>query len=166
MKLFAKMLFSMSFRAGKKYMYVTLLRVRMWKEEQVMNKRHWNWHHFCNPVLLPWVWRHSLLAVPKSSLGSRQLKKKKYATDSQRLMSRWKYQFSCDHWSQASGAQPVFRWMKLSEQWWVLLLLCNLGVKPTWLLWEMGNSALEADPRIPPNQCYGFNSCYIKRQLL
>ena len=29
---------------------------------------------------------------------------------SQRLMSRWKYQFSYDHWSQASWAQPVLRW--------------------------------------------------------
>ena len=28
----------------------------------------------------------------------------------------------------------------------------NLGVKPTWLLRETGNLALEADPRVPPNQ--------------
>ena len=40
---------------------------------------------------------------------------------SQRLMSRWKYQFSCDYWSQASWAQPVFRRIKLSEEWWGLL---------------------------------------------
>ena len=66
-------------------------------------------------------------------------------------MSRWKYQFSYDHWSQASWAQPVFRWVKLSGEWWVLLY-SNLGVKPTRLLRETGNSALEADPRIPPNQ--------------
>ena len=26
-------------------------------------------------------------------------------------MSRWKYQFSYDHWSQASWAQPVSRWV-------------------------------------------------------
>ena len=39
----------------------------------------------------------------------------------QRLMSRWKYQYSCDRWSQASWAQPVSRWVKLSEEWWVLL---------------------------------------------
>ena len=31
--------------------------------------------------------------------------------NSQRLMSRWKYQFSYDHWSQASWAQPVFIWV-------------------------------------------------------
>ena len=47
--------------------------------------------------------------------------------------------------------QSVFRGIKLSEEWWVLLL-SNLGVKPTWLLRETGNSALEAEPRIPPNQ--------------
>ena len=29
--------------------------------------------------------------------------------------------------------------------------MSNLGVKPTWLLKETGNSALEAEPRIPPN---------------
>ena len=40
---------------------------------------------------------------------------------SQRLMSRWKYQFSYDHWSQASWAQPVLRWVKLSGEWGVLL---------------------------------------------
>ena len=28
----------------------------------------------------------------------------------------------------------------------------NLGVKPTWLFGETGNSALEADSRILPNQ--------------
>ena len=33
-----------------------------------------------------------------------------------------------------------------------MLLYSNLGVKPSWLLRDMGNSALEADPRIPPNQ--------------
>ena len=33
-----------------------------------------------------------------------------------------------------------------------MLLLSNLGVKPTRLLRETGNSALETDPRIPPNQ--------------
>ena len=33
-----------------------------------------------------------------------------------------------------------------------MLLWSNLGVKPTWLLRETGNSALEADPRIPPNK--------------
>ena len=38
---------------------------------------------------------------------------------SQRLMLRWKYYFSYDHWSQASWAQPVFRWKK--NFWWVLL---------------------------------------------
>ena len=65
--------------------------------------------------------------------------------------SRWKYQFSYDHWSQASLAQPAFRWVKLFGEWWVLLL-SNLGVKPTWLLRETGNSAPEADPRIPPNK--------------
>ena len=69
----------------------------------------------------------------------------------QLLMSRWKYQFSYDHWSQASWAQPVFRWVKLSGEWWVLLL-SNLGVKLTWLLRETGNSALEADPRFPPTK--------------
>ena len=60
-------------------------------------------------------------------------------------------QFSYDHWSQASWAQPVFRWVKLSGEWWVLLW-SNLGLKPTWLLRETGNSALEADDRIHPNQ--------------
>ena len=39
----------------------------------------------------------------------------------QRLMSRWRYQFSYDHWSQASWAQPVFRRAKLSGEWGVLL---------------------------------------------
>ena len=39
----------------------------------------------------------------------------------QRPMSRWKYHFSYDHWSQASWAQPVVRWVKLSGKWWVLL---------------------------------------------
>ena len=29
----------------------------------------------------------------------------------QRLMSRWKYQISRDHWNQASWAQPVFSWI-------------------------------------------------------
>ena len=66
-------------------------------------------------------------------------------------MSRWKYQFSFDHWSQTSWAQPVFRWIKLSDEWWVLLL-SNLGVKPTGLLGEKGNSVLEADLSINPNQ--------------
>ena len=33
-----------------------------------------------------------------------------------------------------------------------MLLWSNLGVKPAWLLGEMGNSALEADTRIPPNK--------------
>ena len=33
-----------------------------------------------------------------------------------------------------------------------MLLWSHLGVKPTWLLRERGNSALDADPRIPPNQ--------------
>ena len=28
-------------------------------------------------------------------------------------MSRWKYQFSYDHWSQAFLAQPVFKWVKV-----------------------------------------------------
>ena len=32
-----------------------------------------------------------------------------------------------------------------------MLLWSNLGVEPAWLLRETGNSALEADPRIPPN---------------
>ena len=40
---------------------------------------------------------------------------------SQRLMSRWKYLFSYDQWSQASWAQPVFRWVKLSGEWRELL---------------------------------------------
>ena len=35
---------------------------------------------------------------------------------SQWLMSRWNYQFLCNHWSQASWAQPVFRWAKHVEQ--------------------------------------------------
>ena len=69
----------------------------------------------------------------------------------QRLVSRWKYQFSYDHSSQASWAQPVFRWVKLSEKWWVRLQ-SNLGVKLTWLLRETGNSAPDADLRIPPNK--------------
>ena len=33
-----------------------------------------------------------------------------------------------------------------------MLLESNLVVKPTWLLRETGNSALEADPRTFPNQ--------------
>ena len=33
-----------------------------------------------------------------------------------------------------------------------MLLQSNLGVEPKWLLRETGNSALEADPRVPPNQ--------------
>ena len=32
-----------------------------------------------------------------------------------------------------------------------MLLKRNLGVKPTWLFRETGNSAPEADPRNPPN---------------
>ena len=67
------------------------------------------------------------------------------------LLSRWKYQFSYNHWSQASWSQPVFRWVKLSGEWWVLVY-SELGVKPPWLLREMGNSAPEADPRIPSKQ--------------
>ena len=39
----------------------------------------------------------------------------------QDLMPRWKYQLSYNHWSQASWAQPVFRWVKLSGKCWVLL---------------------------------------------
>ena len=66
-------------------------------------------------------------------------------------MSRWKYQFSYDRWSQASWAQPVFRWIKLSGDRWVPLS-SNQGVKPTGLLRETGNWALEADPRIHPDQ--------------
>ena len=60
------------------------------------------------------------------------------------------YFHSHDHWSHASWAQPVFRWVKLSGDWRVLLQ-SSLGVKPTWLLREAGNSALEADPKIPLN---------------
>ena len=37
------------------------------------------------------------------------------------LMSRWIHQFSYNHWSQASWAQPVLRWMIPSGEWWVLL---------------------------------------------
>ena len=70
---------------------------------------------------------------------------------SQRLMSRWKYQFSYNHWSQPSWAQPVFRWVKLSGEWGVLLY-SNLDIKPTWLLSETGNLAIKADPRVPQNQ--------------
>ena len=66
-------------------------------------------------------------------------------------MSWWKYQFSYDDWSKASWAQPVFRWVKLYGVWRVLLWN-NLVIKPTLLLGEPGNSAFEADPRIPPNQ--------------
>ena len=33
-----------------------------------------------------------------------------------------------------------------------MLLLSNLDEKPTWLLSETGNSSLEADPMVPPNQ--------------
>ena len=64
----------------------------------------------------------------------------------------------CDHWSQASWAQPVFRWIKLSEEWRVLLW-SNLGVKLTWLFRETGgNSALEADPRISQIKKKGYES--------
>ena len=38
-----------------------------------------------------------------------------------------------------------------------MLLLSNKGIKPTWLLRETGNSALEADPRIPPNKKKTYN---------
>ena len=48
-------------------------------------------------------------------------------------MSSWKYQFSYIHWSPASWAQPLFRWIELSEEQWVLLL-SNQVVKPAWLL--------------------------------
>ena len=33
-----------------------------------------------------------------------------------------------------------------------MLLWSNLGVKPTWLFGKTGNSAFQADHRIPPNQ--------------
>ena len=36
------------------------------------------------------------------------------------LMSRWRYHFSYDHWSQTSWVQPVFRWIKPSAEWGVL----------------------------------------------
>ena len=39
-----------------------------------------------------------------------------------------------------------------------MLLWGNLGVKPTWLLRETGNSALEADLRILPDQKKNRNS--------
>ena len=84
---------------------------------------------------------------------------------SQWLMSRWKYQFSYDHWRQASWAQPVFRWVELSGEWWELLL-SNLGVKPTWLLRETGNLPLEADPRIPPNQEWIGSVAHVKMEKL
>ena len=44
---------------------------------------------------------------------------------------------------------------QMGKTFWVVVSAAvesNLGVKPTWLLRETGNSALEADPRIPPNQ--------------
>ena len=68
----------------------------------------------------------------------------------QRLMSRWKYQFSWDHWSQTSWAQPVLSWMILTEESGVLLQ-SNQDIKAVWLLRETENLALEADPIIPPN---------------
>ena len=51
-----------------------------------------------------------------------------------------------------------------------MLLESNLGAKPTWLLGETGNLALEADPRIPPNQKkYGImiqhKKCPLKHHL-
>ena len=36
--------------------------------------------------------------------------------------------------------------------WGVMSAAVEQSVKPAWLLGEMGNSALEADPRVPPNQ--------------
>ena len=66
-----------------------------------------------------------------------------------------KTEFSYD---QASWTQPVFRSVKLSWEWWVLLKN-NLGVKPTWLLRETGNLAPRGwHPRIPPNQKTGNKS--------
>ena len=65
----------------------------------------------------------------------------------QRLMSRWRYQFSNDHWSQSSWAQPVPSWIIPSGECGVLPL-SNLGVKPIWLLRETGNASQGADPRI------------------
>ena len=53
--------------------------------------------------------------------------------EKQRLMSRWKYQFSCDHWSQASWAQPVFRGIKLFEEWWFGFGLVYISIMYTQL---------------------------------
>ena len=78
--------------------------------------------------------------------------------------SRWKYQFLYDHWSQASWAQPVFRWITLSEEWWVLLQ-GNQGVKPKWLLRKTGNSASEADHRIPPKKQQKKKQIWFRQQM-
>ena len=52
-------------------------------------------------------------------------------------MSRRKYQFWYDLWSQASWAQPVLSWMIPYGELGVLLQ-SNQGLKPTWLLRETG----------------------------
>ena len=44
-----------------------------------------------------------------------------------------------------------------------MLLLSTQGVKPTGLLRETGNSDLEADPRVPPNQ---KNKALVSSHLL
>ena len=41
----------------------------------------------------------------------------------------------------------------------------SLGVKPTWLLRETGNSALEADPRIPPKNAWAYLFLEICKKL-
>ena len=53
---------------------------------------------------------------------------------------------------------------QMGKTFWVVVSAAvesNLGVKPTWLLRETGNSALEADPRIPPNQKKNTKQCHL-----
>ena len=82
-----------------------------------------------------------------------------YGPESQRLMSKWKYKFSYDHLNQAPWGQPVFRWVLLSGEWWVLRWKQSKRKAMSWLLGETGNSAIQVDHRISPTQlqiCFYF----------
>ena len=54
------------------------------------------------------------------------------ASDSQQLMTRWKYQLLYDHWSQASWAQTVFSWIKPSGE--LGGMLSNQDIRPACLM--------------------------------
>ena len=67
----------------------------------------------------------------------------------QRLMSRWKYQFSYDHWSQASsdGWRP-------SGEWWVLLYIFRSQ------LYDLGSTFLQL------RGWYGWSVIWLRRSQI